>query len=772
MAQESLQTLSRKVAKNETIYSAGNMVKEVCVIVTGTVKVSGRFGECTLNAGNVIGGLDMAAGKYLYNYIAEEETLICYFELESIDDVMRTFMGNKTYPGLLVSSLVKQIINCTYEFERIKALGEELYKFIKEEYDEYFKVCEGYRRTPSKIKRIEELSPIDEEFSGFSTDLEYFISIDSIPIDIKKAFYGSSEYVTLTEIKKMYEYVREICEAYDSYKEYINKIKDCLFAKDEDNLFMKLADMAFDINNTNGDIALILTRIKSICNFVMQNNSIEQSTLNILMSHFKAKIKGSEELGISTNDNEDLARQYTVEQIRGALMLVKNATDTILEYAGVDEEKGNKFKQLLTVYNSLPDKFATTDEASKVRKELTKYYYEIYEKVFLKSEETNMAEPVIDLFLNYGFTDEKFLTDNQIVQLFYTKTDSDTKGFPIYTMKEWLHAIYTGEVETSKNEFDMDYVGVLRERKKVQHVSEAEEKTYLKDYTARVKFEISNMITSVNRTTSGKILTFCPVLHKDNINGEIEKSIMIKSRVVKAYEKILETDYSLFHREVLYHDEKNGIVKEFIQKQVYPITILMPTAGTLGAMWQETSGARKDSPARFAFPILCKQDVYDLALAVAGRYRWEICKNIQGVYWSDVTEKSLTSEYYDYLQFYRKNRDLSAQVKEKIKTALTKARNNFREVFVQDYITWINYETKGAIRLNKTVRTIMMTYCPMGADSRAALAKSPAFTDLIEKYEIKRKAKIKKIENSYAAIRKNGGNITEILEENMEFYNK
>ena len=38
--------------------------------------------------------------------------------------------------------------------------------------------------------------------------------------------------------------------------------------------------------------------------------------------------------------------------------------------------------------------------------------------------------------------------------------------------------------------------------------------------------------------------------------------------------------------------------------------------------------------------------------------------------WNDITEPSLTSEYCDYIQFYRKNHDLSAEAKEKIKNAL------------------------------------------------------------------------------------------------------
>ena len=37
-----------------------------------------------------------------------------------------------------------------------------------------------------------------------------------------------------------------------------------------------------------------------------------------------------------------------------------------------------------------------------------------------------------------------------------------------------------------------------------------------------------------------------------------------------------------------------------------------------------------------------------------GRYRWEMCRKLQGVRWNDISEHSLTSEYYDYIQYYKR----------------------------------------------------------------------------------------------------------------------
>ena len=86
-------------------------------------------------------------------------------------------------------------------------------------------------------------------------------------------------------------------------------------------------------------------------------------------------------------------------------------------------------------------------------------------------------------------------------------------------------------------------------------------------------------------------------------------------------------------------------------KEVLPDIILMPNAGTKAMMWQETAGVKRDTSARFMFPVFTAVDLEDMMIETMGRYRWEICRKIQGVHWNDIREKSLTAEYCDYMQF-------------------------------------------------------------------------------------------------------------------------
>ena len=163
----------------------------------------------------------------------------------------------------------------------------------------------------------------------------------------------------------------------------------------------------------------------------------------------------------------------------------------------------------------------------------------------------------------------------------------------------------------------------------------------------------------------------------------------------------------------------------------------MPNVGNRGVMWQEIEGRNRQTHARMMISSFCITDLDVLFIRLTGEYRWEMCKRVQGARWNDVSDPSLTSLYTEYLQFYRKNNDLSTQAKEQVKAALQKAKNNFREVFIRDYLIWILYEGKGSPRLNKVTRGILFQFCPFSKEVRTVLNTNPLYTDLISHYNVK-----------------------------------
>ena len=146
-----------------------------------------------------------------------------------------------------------------------------------------------------------------------------------------------------------------------------------------------------------------------------------------------------------------------------------------------------------------------------------------------------------------------------------------------------------------------------------------------------------------------------------------------------------------------------------------------------------------------------------------------MCRKIQGVRWNDIRERSLTSDYYDYLQFYRKNRELSAETKDRIEGALARAKNNFREIFVKDYQNWIKYEAKGGFRLNRYVRRSCLPIVRFPRHIVQTLKTNPMFADAIGKLETNNARNYKRLQGLYEKYKREGGTITPELRENLNF---
>ena len=140
------------------------------------------------------------------------------------------------------------------------------------------------------------------------------------------------------------------------------------------------------------------------------------------------------------------------------------------------------------------------------------------------------------------------------------------------------------------------------------------------------------------------------------------------------------------------------------------------------------------------------------------------------VAWNDISIKSLTSEYMDYLQFYKKNKDISEESKEKLKLQIKKYRNISRHIFASDYITWLNYESNGTIRLNKLTRDIFFKYCPFPKDIREKLLTHPSFAAAANQFKNLRAKQVKDLENRYARYTKKGIVLDEEMIDTLNFY--
>ena len=151
-------------------------------------------------------------------------------------------------------------------------------------------------------------------------------------------------------------------------------------------------------------------------------------------------------------------------------------------------------------------------------------------------------------------------------------------------------------------------------------------------------------------------------------------------------------------------------------------------------MWQDITGKRRTSKGRLFVPIWLEKELSLEMVHLLGNFRWEKCRTETGSHWNDFRYPSLTSEYTDYLQFYKKNSELSQERKNKIRAQLVQCNNKHKEVFLKDYADWILREARGAMKLSRVARTILFTYCPFSAETMKALEGQTAYSEAAKKY--------------------------------------
>ena len=421
---------------------------------------------------------------------------------------------------------------------------------------------------------------------------------------------------------------------------------------------------------------------------------------------------------------------------------ITNALDAILAFADVKPEIEETFRKDIKKYTDTSDRRAKSAEMRQLRSSIAEGFYAIYEAAFFRSMETSHIPAEVRMFFLFGFVDETLagIANTAALYHFAVAWENDPEG-RILPMYDWLVKIYHGEAMPSKNEFDNDWTEYLREELRTGAINQQKMDELSRDVRAMVSFEIHNMFTSANKVTNGQFASFVPIFCATDVIRPLDKCFANPSRVNAVFDKILDIDFSCFYRPALVSFPEYGIQHFVYNTEVRPYLILMPNFGSRGLLWQEIEGVKRTTPAHMVLSIFHSEDLESTIVKMCAQFRWEMCRRIQGVRYTDITEPSLTAEYTNYLQFYKKNGNLSSDMKDRIKIMLQKARNDYKNVFVADYEMYILNEAFGLPRLNKITREILFRYCTLSKKFRKSLAANPQFQPLLERWGVTQGAK-------------------------------
>lgn len=747
-----------KVQKGQRIAKRKDKVKGWYLIQEGSVIQKLGFSEISLGPNTIIGILEK--DWFLCDYITQTECVIKPIPCQNAEDLKKILAADERYRLLFLRTAIEQRHRNFVLYSQLHKRTNQFHAFVQTVYNDYKNFCSKSQLDEQAFPQMDYFNMLEMKHKVEAWE---FQSSSSLIKNILKDFIQlmiQDDSLCVGMIMEVSAQMHRTMLGIEEMVKYLTYHKDILLAESENDIYHLYFELAIRSAKRQIDIAPLKQELSFLTGFISKFQVYDPALVD-------ARVKKYEEYDFNSASSSHAAKNIDV--------LSADCLQHILDFAQLSPEEIKTFKDQVEAYRSLPDMTSTDSAAYKIRKQITPLFYDVYYKVFMQAvEDEDAASPVIEMFLNFGFMDTHLAGEENTKALYdLTGRLRQFKSERIFTVYEWLKSIYHGTKEPSKNEFELDYPAYLLEQRKNGDLTDDQVKKMRDDQKEKVRFEIHNMFASANRITYGKVTTFCPILGEYDLINTIDKMSVTVEKLEEELNKARSIDFTLFYREVNFQGQGPGsdiLSHEMMMSEVLPDIILMPNAGTRAMMWQETADKRRDTPARFLFPIFTAATLEDMMTETVARYRWEMCRKIQGVRWNDVREKSLTSEYCDYLQFYRKNRDLSADAKDKLKNAIARAKNNYREVFVKDYQSWVKYESKGSFRLNKVAREILVVYCPFAKSIRADLKSNPVYQLSIPKFERDNAKKVQVLTALYDKYEKAGGEITPPLTENLMYY--
>ena len=670
------------IKKGQILHQRYDQVNTVEIILKGGIAIKG--GEdisIPAGQGTILGACYQPGEQYYHDYVASEDSIIVTYDYSSEDDLIAVMMSTPSILPIMASANMGLLNRALAVLAGLYEQGCALCADLKADYSEYREVCAGLMIQPERYDEIDALVLPEAPaiLSGWQADL---------------------------------------CRSYREKDELLRKVyypADVNFCV---GTIMNAAQLAHSVQ----------PRMELAINFIRETKA---NAADFIREYHMQKAK-----------LDEAKRQEKLGAGSGKLPAIVDALNTILAFAGIDTEVAEAFRRDIRAFMKEPDKSEKSDDMRRIRRNITQNFYAIYEAAFFKSQTMTDIPVEVKMFFLFGFVDEELAGRENTAALYkYAVLWEDDPSGTVLSAYDWLCMIYRGEAQPSKNELDTDWSEYLREQVRTSAMTQEAADALLVDGTAMVRFELSNMIAAANKMTYGNIFSFIPAFYEEAVVRPIEECFASPKRVHEALDKVRAVDYSCFYRQTFKSYPELKINRFDYHVEVLPYIILMPNFGRRGSMWQEIEGRRRTTPAHMVLSVFHSENLDDTILRMCGQFRWEMCKRIQGVHYSDITDPSLTADYGNYLQFYRKNHDLSDDVKEKVKLALRRNSNNYRNVFVADYELFIKNEALGLPRLNKVAREILFRYCTFSRKYREALSLNPQYQPLMERWNVKQGTK-------------------------------
>ena len=751
---------TKPVKKGELLVKKDSPIENLWYIADGTIVMDSGICKITLKKGDFIGLADFDTGIHSYTYYATSDSQIMSFS--TLENLYNTafYSAKSENCRALVLALNHMLRDSYSQLATLCEASEKLSVLVKYTYSKY---CEYTRELHASVESMDAMEDAPDAIAmTVNQKMLYMMhkgAYNMLAVKESSAGLISGGIVPGYMLHAVSD-LHEVSRAIDYVHGVVDECLDLMMSESEDDLYGRLGDIAI---RATADHPLY-PDITGLMNGL--NEAVSAYTPDVAETRRLIYERRASSISVDRDgDDESSADNSVASKLVGSL-------NTIIEFCNYPVENATKLKEAVAAFKKVSDPFSSDDEVRRIRQVIEENFYTLYVCVLEARLQAVDVPVIIKMFLDFGYLDEELCGIRNACALYdICRTYCGDKKKGVYTASEWLTAVFTNEKDPSINEFEQSFEEYVKEQVTNGRIPSAKAGAIIKDRAQMVMFEMQNMFRRTSKMCSGQILAFMPILCDYQMMRGVKDDLIDPHIITEAIERIKAIDYSLFYRETMVVFSEKENLHDVVHVEVLPDIILMPVAGTRGAMWQEISGRDRTTPARMMFPVICVENLEKIVIKVLGDFRWEMCKRMQGMRWNDVTDPSLTSLYCDYLQFYRKNSEVSAEQKEKIKIGLQRYKQNFKEYFVNDYSEYIRYESSGSPHLNKIARSILYAQCPFSAPIRNKLADNPIYSEVSERYRIKVGQQLHKLDNVQKKLASRGQPIPRELKSEIDFYN-
>lgn len=535
-----------ELEKGKVIHSVGEPITELHLITKGKVQVNYPGGKYILEKGECLGICEICSEVHFLSYQTLTDTTVLSFPLTSMESLNDLLQKQMNIAGLFILSAFHQITTLFNHCDISELNCSNLYNELTNDYHTYQNFCNRYGIAPRQLEGFEDCGTYLAEETADLWLSAYYMGLQRLFNSGHVKAYIQDPAISLGTLRKVSLDFRRTCTVLEEQYQYRYSLRKFYFNESRNDLFDFMTSLYYKLGKDSPDITNLYNSIYHII------VSFQKTVCVDAAYHTFIKEREEEFLQNAASITSPSKQTENSEKDTSYLTELADSLNTILDFAGSEMKEADTFRKHIRSYKELEDKSSTEDSVNLLRRKITNEFYDLYTILFRKSlKQPNLPVPV-RMFLYFGYVDEELAGSEACSYLYsLSKNISDKGESGVYTFYSWLLAIYHGEKEPSRNEFDQDYSDYIHKQKASGAITDIEMKDLEKDTMAKVIYELQNLFPSANKVTYGRIATFCPVFSADNCLKELSSCYVTASAVSEILDNIKKIDYSVFYRETM-----------------------------------------------------------------------------------------------------------------------------------------------------------------------------------------------------------------------------